>query len=176
MVDLPKPLHITLLTPERIFAASHICRWRGRVHRHYSVLEHSVIGAWVLRELGYDHNAVRSFLLHDLEETEFCGDIPTPDKAAYMNADYFADVRVWEDELYRETEVKRNIAVVSLMDEIMMRAEYASVVTFADDAPRTDSTIRFARCMIDADEFGTPEQWWQLWEGTAPVLFPNGVF
>lgn len=174
MVKLVTP-HITLLTPERIVQASYICRWRGRVHRHYSVLEHTIIGAWVLRELGYDHNAVRSFLLHDLEETEFVGDIPTPDKAVYMNAEYFGDVQVWEDELYRETEVTRNIEVNSLMDEIMLRAEHATVSKVPDDAPRTDPAIRLCRVLIDADEFSVPAQWWQLWDGTAPALFPKGV-
>lgn len=174
MVTTPKPSEV-LLTTARIEQAANICRWRGRVRRHYSVLEHSVIGAWVLRELGYDHNAVRSFLLHDLEETEFCGDIPTPDKAAYMNADYFRDVREWESALYAETEVKRNIPVIELMDEIMMQAEFATVSLVENDNPRTDHTIRLARVMIDSDEFGTPEQWWQLWNGTAPVLYPNGV-
>lgn len=174
MVTITKPA-VTLLTPQRIEQAANICRWRGRVRRHYSILEHSVIGAWVLRELGYDHNAVRSFLLHDLEETEFCGDIPTPDKAIYMNSDYFRDVRIWDEALFRETEVKRNVAVISLMDEIMCRAEYATVSLVPDDAPRTDPTIRLCRILIDADEFGTPGQWWQLWENTAPTLFPNGV-
>lgn len=160
----------TLLTPARIEQTANICRWRGRVRRHYSVLEHTVIGAWTLKQLGYDHNAVRSFLLHDLEETEFCGDIPTPDKAIYMNADYFRDVRVWEADLYRETGVKRNLPVIELMDEVMVRAEHATVSMVPDDAPRTDATIRWCRVMIDADEFGTPEQWWDLWNNAAPEL------
>jgi hypothetical protein len=164
-----------LLTPERIEQAANICRWRGRVRRHYSVLEHTVIGAFVLRELGYDHNAVRSFLLHDLEETEFVGDVPTPDKAIYMNADYFRDVRLWDEALYRETEVKRNTAVVEMMDECMMQAEYATVSLVPDESPRTDRTIRMCRVLIDDDEFGTPGQWWQLWDNCAPALKLDGV-
>ena len=164
-----------LLTHERINQAANICRWRGRVTRHFSVLEHTVIGAWVLKHLEYDHNAVRSFLLHDLEETEFVGDVPTPDKALYMNADYFRDVKVWEEELYRECGVKRATEVVSLMDEIMVQAEYATVSLVPNESPWTDATVRLCRVMIDADEFGTPEHWWALWNDTAPVLFPQGV-
>ena len=174
MVMLPKPT-TALLTPERIEQAANICRWRGRVRRHYSILEHSVIGAWVLRELGYDHNAVRSFLLHDLEETEFVGDVPTPDKAIYMNADYFRDVRLWDEALFRECEVKRNVAVITLMDECMTQAEYASVSLVPNESPRTDATIRMCRILIDADEFGTPAQWWQLWDNNAPALKLGGV-
>ena len=174
MVSLPVDTS-TLLTRGRIEQAQHICRWRGRVKRHFSILEHSVIGAWVLKTLGYDIDAVRSFLLHDLEETEFCGDIPTPDKAVYMNSDYFRDVREWENRLFIECGVKRNIPVIELMDEIMCRAEHATISLVPDDTPRTDPTIRLCRVMIDADEFGTPEQWWQLWENAVPDLFPNGV-
>lgn len=159
-----------LLTIERIEQAANICRWHGRVKRHYSILEHMVVGAWVLKQLEYDIHAVRSFLLHDLEETEFVGDIPTPDKAAYLNADYFRDVAAWERRLFAETEVKRNIPVIELMDEIMLRAEYATVSLRQDDAYRTDETIRLCRVMIDADEFGTPEQWWALWNNAEPEL------
>lgn len=164
-----------LLTPARIEAAANICRWHGQVKRHYSVLEHSVVGAFALREIGYNHDAVRAFLLHDLEETEFVGDINTPQKALYMNADYFRDVTIWENDLYREQGVGRNLAVVGLMDEVMLRAEYATVSLKEDDEPRTDQWIRICRILIDADEFGTPEQFWQLWHGRAPELLMGGV-
>lgn len=175
MVIPARPREV-LLTTQRIKQAANICRWRGKVRRHYSILEHSVIGAWVLRHIGYDHNAVRSFLLHDLEETEFCGDIPTPDKALYMNADYFRDVRIWDEALFEECEVDRNVPVISLMDENMRHAEHAAVALVPDDAPQTDPTIRMCRILIDADEFGTPEQWWQLWDNTAPSLKLEGVY
>ena len=164
-----------LLTHARIEQAANICRWHGTVRRHFSILEHMVIGAWVLRDQGYDADAVRAFLLHDLEETEFVGDIATPHKAIYMNADYFRDVRVWEEELYRQTGVGRNAAVVEMMDEVMLRAEYATVSLKIDPDPRTDPVIRICRILIDADEFGTPEQWWQLWNDKAPALLLGGA-
>lgn len=174
MVTRPEPTEV-LLTRHRIIQASHICRWNGRVWRHYSILEHTNIGALVLRELGYDHNAVKSFLLHDLEETEFCGDIPTPDKAIYMNADYFRDVREWDTRLHVECEVEVDLDAVRMMDEIMVRAEYTTVSRRVDDAPRTDANIRLARVLIDAGTYGTPELWWQLWDNSAPVLGFGGV-
>lgn len=169
MVKFPEPAG-PLLTPARIEQAANICRWQGRVKRHYSILEHSIVGAWTLRSHGYDVDAVRSFLLHDLEETEFVGDIPTPDKAIYMNSDYFRDVRVWENRLFIECGVKRNLPVIEMMDEVMAQAEYASVSLVPNESPRTDPMIRWCRVMIDADEFGTPDQWWNLWNNSQITL------
>lgn len=174
MVKVPAAATV-LLTPARIEQAANICRWRGRVKRHFSILEHSVIGAWTLRTHGHNVDAVRSFLLHDLEETEFVGDVPTPDKAIYMNADYFRDVREWDNRLFIECGVKRNLPVIEMMDEVMCRAEHATVSLVPDDAPRTDALIRWCRVMIDADEFGTPQQWWDLWNNAEPALLPQGV-
>lgn len=86
----------TLLTSERIRAASRINRFRGWTRRNYSILEHQVIGALLMSERGDTDEAIRAFLVHDLHETEFVGDIPTPDKARYMPESYYRDVAEWD--------------------------------------------------------------------------------
>ncbi len=169
-----------LLTPERITAASHICRWQGWVSRPYSILEHMNIGGFALRELGYGHTAVKAFLLHDLEETEFMGDIRKPDKNKYCTEEYYRDVVAWEKRLYAEcgVELTGNIAeIVNTMDAAMLEAEWQTVSLRPRErsSPYTDGVVTFCRALIESDELSTPDMWWQLWTGTAPAMIGGAV-
>lgn len=86
----------------RLMAAAHICRWRGWTKRHYSILEHMIIGTEALHQIGAPENVQRWFLIHDMHETEICGDIPTPDKAEYCNIQFDLACEAYDDTL-RET-------------------------------------------------------------------------
>ncbi len=76
---------MTIITKDRIAALGNINRWRGWTVRPYSVLEHTVIGVDAVRAHGMREDIQRQFLLHDLHESEICGDVPVPDKERYVN-------------------------------------------------------------------------------------------
>lgn len=116
----------------RLMAAAHICRWRGWTKRHYSILEHMVVGTTVLAAMDAPENVQRWFLLHDMHETEICGDIPTPDKARYCNIafdlackDYDNSLRDIYGDLVRLTAAERQM--VKEMDEAMAIVEHATI-------------------------------------------------
>lgn len=93
---------MTILRIERIIAMGNLNRWNGWTVRPYSVLEHTVIGVELMRDSGIDQHAQLCFLMHDVHETEFCGDIPTPDKARFMGDDYTAAVEEFDTRLGAE--------------------------------------------------------------------------
>lgn len=112
---------MTSLPPsDLVEALGHISRWNGFVHRKFSVLDHTVIGAAVMRDMGIAH---RPFLLHDLHEAHFCGDVRTPMKRKYMNSLYHLDVNDWDAKLYADCGVPRNQEEVDAMDRSMMMCE-----------------------------------------------------
>lgn len=165
-----------LLTPERIIAASRICRWQGWTSRHYSILEHTNIGAYVLWKLNYGQDAIMAFLLHDIEETKFVGDVPTPQKH-YLNEQYLRDVEEWNGQLYAEcglTVGSDTAEIVTIADNAVLEAEWQTI-SLVNRSPSetyyTDRMIRLCRVLIDRGECGTPELWWQLWNGEPPMLF-----
>jgi hypothetical protein len=128
----------------RLMAAAHICRWRGWTTRHYSILEHMIVGTEVLEQMKAPENVQRWFLLHDMHETEICGDIPTPDKARYCNIqfdlaceDYDNRLRDTYGDLVRLTAAER--LMVKDMDHAMMVVEHALVSSrICPDVPRPD--------------------------------------
>lgn len=60
-------------------ALSLICRFNGHCNYHYSVGQHSIITAKLLKELGFDKKVQLYALLHDASEA-YCADIPRPVK------------------------------------------------------------------------------------------------
>ena len=120
-----------IITENRIAAASHITRWRGWVNRSFSILDHMVIGAEILRFIGRSDRVVKQFLVHDMHETQFVGDITTPDKARYCNGQYHRDVTDFDfalgDEMGWSGERWWMNAHVKSMDEIMKRVENVEV-------------------------------------------------
>ena len=60
---------------------SHICRFGGHCERAYSVAEHSLYVADILKSRGLPAAGQLAGLLHDGHEA-YCGDVPTPIKVA----------------------------------------------------------------------------------------------
>ena len=128
----------------RLMAAAHICRWRGWTTRHYSILEHMIVGTEALEQIGAPKNVQRWFLIHDMHETEICGDIPTPDKAKYCNIDFDLACEEYDNKL-RETYgdlvslTHADRMMVKEMDETMAIVEHATVSSrICPDMPRPE--------------------------------------
>lgn len=165
-----------LLTQERIKALSYENRFGGWTNRPYSVLEHSVIGAKILAE----SNAVpvptiRAFLLHDMHETAFGGDITTPIKRKYLGQDYHDDVRTWDRDLATETSVPLHLIeglAVKFTDAVMLAAETRTVSTggwiapipehYEDEVQRAQELIRYEFYRGDL----AVQAFWQMWSGS----------
>ena len=159
-----------ILTHERIAALSRINRYNGWVNRDYSVLEHSVIGALTLREMGESRMVQRAFLLHDLEETEFT-DMIRPHKQKYMNDKYTKDVRAWVRNLSIETGVPVHVIegwAVARMDDMMCMCEMP--VVYTGDRRHTPY-IKSQQAEIASDMIKSAvymggvarEQFWKMW-------------
>jgi hypothetical protein len=160
-----------LLTRERINALSRISRFAGWTERTYCVLEHSVIGAVLLAEAGYDRAAQQSFLLHDVHETQFGGDITSPVKKEYMPNRYHLDVAAWDAELSRETRVPLNVGINDRMDAIMAAAEMRTIFTGTARAMIPDGcrdAVFRAMALIRCEDYAgkhSVEAFWQMWAG-----------
>jgi len=118
-----------LLTEARIVALNRICRFNGWTARHYSVLEHTVIGAMALMRSGEPVDVIKTFLLHDVEETEF-GDIVRPVKRRFMTDGYADAVSVWNNKLFAQEGVPVGLLsdprIVS-MDDGMVVSEFRTI-------------------------------------------------
>lgn len=113
-----------------------INRWNGWLHRPYSVLEHSVVGAGAMLAHNHGARAVLSFLLHDFEESEF-GDWPAPAKALHTTDDYRADVAEFNLYLARSVGLEPHdfeSPAVKQVDHAMAWAESHSVALLGDPA------------------------------------------
>lgn len=78
-LEAPDPSSISLAWA--VPALAQICRYTGHSRRFYSVAQHCVIGARVLRDHGHGEDTQRYFLLHDLHES-VTGDVASPIKKA----------------------------------------------------------------------------------------------
>ena len=67
--------------PDIAHALTQICRFGGHCKRHYSVTEHSLFVADILRSRGIPAPGQLAGLLHDAHEA-YCGDMPTTIKRA----------------------------------------------------------------------------------------------
>lgn len=75
----PKPEEIRLT--DIAHALGQLCRFTGHTKRPYTVAEHSVLVALILREQGYDADTQMAGLFHDAHEA-YVGDLSTPMKWA----------------------------------------------------------------------------------------------
>ena len=71
----PWPEEVTL--EDITHALSNICRFNGHTNRFYSVAEHSLNVAWLLKRRGASPKIILYGLLHDAAEAYVC-DIPRP--------------------------------------------------------------------------------------------------
>ena len=115
-----------------------------------------IVGTEVLAQMKAPENVQRWFLLHDMHETEICGDIPTPDKARYCNIqfdlaceDYDNRLRDTYGDLVRLTAAER--LMVKDMDHAMMVVEHALVSSrICPDVPRpewNETQSRIGKCI-----------------------------
>ena len=159
---------------QRLNAAANIARWRGWTSRHYSILEHMVIGTQILDERGASLPAQRMFLLHDMHETEVIGDVPTPDKKMFCNPLFHHACDAFDKQMYdsygdlcRTTQYERD--VVADMDDAMARIEYATLVTRVVDGMEAPTWTMLERriksCIIrlPLPRDGLIDAW--LWHG-----------
>lgn len=61
-----------------IISLSHLCRFNGHIELFYSVAQHSIAVARLVKVRGGDPPTVLQALLHDAPEAYLCGDIPGP--------------------------------------------------------------------------------------------------
>jgi hypothetical protein len=116
----------------RLKAAAHIARWRGWTKRHYSILEHMILGAAAMEDCGFSRDAQAWFLLHDMHETEVIGDVPTPHKALYCNDAFHADCDKFDRDLQYSYGLIITDAVradVARVDEACAVVEYTLMST-----------------------------------------------
>ena len=147
-----------------------ISRWGGWVRSPWSVLDHTITGALVMTHLKNPPMIIRAWLLHDVEETEFMGDVPTPHKERFCNDAYHEAVTDFVRRLAVETSVRifspATITAVKRVDEIMLRAEYATVSLKVDPAPRMDENVLMAMSLIShIGSYGgdRTQMFWQMW-------------
>lgn len=154
-----------LITDDRLWALARINRWGGWVHRDYSVLEHTVIGALTLRHFGHPYAA---FLLHDHEESEY-GDVLKPVKDLFASTAYHLVVDHYNMVLEQETGVKPD---GGWMDGYMSHAEHLTVAIRGDrkfDGVEPCLIVKFAASLIRnrayADRKVCVNKWKELWHG-----------
>ena len=160
------------ITPQRLTALCQINRWRGWTVRPYSVGEHCAIGAYVLEWFKRSRIEVVAFWLHDMHETEVIGDVPRPDKARFVNAEYHAAVDLFDAHLGNAAGLSRgwqSDKALKRMDMLMMRVENDIISVNRDPdltTPdyRTDPMAEMIRECIEDRTFDTPEKVVSLWD------------
>lgn len=160
-----------LISPERINAAANIVRFNGWVDRHYSILEHMVIGAKVLELCGGRIESITAFLVHDLHETAIVGDVPTPDKRAYMKPNYFHDVMEWDKKMCAEAGIdlwRLESSAVKDTDAIMAAVESQLIYTgdwraYHPDDNACDVASRLITSEVFRGNLAIPA-FWDMWE------------
>ena len=123
-----------ILTDDRLKAMAMTNRWNGWLKRPYSVLEHTVIGAYAMDDKGMELMSVLGFLLHDMHESYIVGDVPRPDKEKYMTFAYHQDVRAFDHRLREEVgadEFWRD-DLVKAVDYDMLVWEHWNIATIDD--------------------------------------------
>lgn len=145
-----------ILTDDVIEALSRTNRWGGFTNRPYSVLEHTVIGTAVMqREPEYSLYEQRRFMLHDVHEVFFMGDLPSPKISEYCNPKYYQDVREFDRMLLAAAGITKaahlSCPPADIMDQLMRHAEN-NVVTSRDfgypvtvGCVKTSAAIRYLR-------------------------------
>lgn len=164
-----------IITRERIIAMSHISRWRGWTTRPYSVGEHTAIGAFAADWFKRQREQCRRWWLHDFHETEIIGDVPTPDKKAYANADYYVAVEEFDMRLGIEAECSEfvwwNDIGVKAIDRKMLLVEN-DLITLRKDpdlpAPNYDDAMqKLMKDLITNATFSTSDRVVEYWNKEA---------
>ena len=81
VMDLLAPRPEAVMLNDIAVHLSRIARFSGATETFYSVADHSVFVAQIIKDLGGDLRAQRAGLFHDAHEA-YIGDIPTPVKTA----------------------------------------------------------------------------------------------
>lgn len=172
-----------LITPERISAGRNIIRWRGWMHTRVDIITHSVAMAQAILNLTDDKTVARAALIHDLHETEIVGDVPTPDKARYVNTLYYNAVERFD------TMVAYEAGIPVMMDvhgskirwvwhPVLRTADRAAVIvenafySSRPDPKLPEFDVNAVWMVEMRDAYGTAltrnsfTEWFDLWEQT----------
>lgn len=121
-----------IITRRRLNAMCNINRWYGDTTRPFSIMEHTAIGAHVAVWFRWSPLAQRCWWLHDIHESEICGDVSTPDKSLYTGDDYTNAVREFDDLLGFEVDGMPmhwwEDPVIRIMDTMMRDVENDLIV------------------------------------------------
>lgn len=113
------------------------CRFGGQLQHHYSVLSHSVAGAYLARDRGYSQRIEILFLLHDASEALGLGDVVSPLKA--LLPEYQRLEKLMMDAIYRRLgvtppcEVEEDI--IKKLDNDILQAEFKRFGVHISDPP-----------------------------------------
>lgn len=161
------------VTKDRIAALSRINRFNGWTSRPYSVLEHTVLGAAAMKRAGKPHDVIRTFLLHDMHETEY-GDEVRPVRRDHPNPSKQDAMHQFDVEIHRQSGLHEQLIMcnaVANMDNLMLSVElnHPTLVTRTTDReyPHIEHSQR-ARIITDLDSEMyrgdlAVEAWWTLW-------------
>lgn len=113
-------------------ALSLICRFTGHLRAHYSVAQHSVNVARVLRSMGYDSGIQAQGLMHDAHEA-YTGDVASPIKEVLRHLALDAGpsaVEPWDDfESRHESAVRTRFGIAQTLHPAVKRADLIMLVT-----------------------------------------------
>lgn len=106
-------------------------RWQGQTIKDYTVLQHTVLGAHLCEaHAPADDKLKKFFVLHDVEEAAFMGDIRTLFKKAFTTDEYKATKRSFNRALHMQLNLP-NFAdykeQVKLIDMTLLAAEYTTI-------------------------------------------------
>lgn len=130
LIDLANPDFSNMSAHDLVDAITtgldNTCRFGGQLKRHYSVLSHSVAGAYLARDRGYSQRIEILFLLHDASEALGLGDVVSPLKALLPT--YQTLEKLMMAAIYRRlgilppSEVEEDI--IKKLDYDMLQAEF----------------------------------------------------
>lgn len=107
--------------PDVVQSLSHQCRFGGHCETFYSVAEHCVLVAEILKEWGHNQDIQFAGLMHDASEA-YLVDIPRPYKAS------MPEYQVWEERIQREIEKKYGMTVGLLHHPLVKEADERALI------------------------------------------------
>ena len=173
-----------LITTDRIRAGCNIIRWRGWMHNPVNIIQHSNNVARAILLMTGDKVLARAGLVHDLHETEYVGDVPTPDKARYMNSLYDEHVYNFDTAIAQEARIPTmlnysGIGVIRWCHHETLRAadRAAAIVENRFYSARPDPTMtkfddtviwhaKMREIYAESFTINHSEEWWELWDMT----------
>lgn len=124
-VSVWNPRPETIALEDIAHALSMQCRYNGHARRFYSIAEHSLLVARVLRERGYSESVQRVGLMHDAAEA-YVGDMVAPIKMQ-PNLDGFRDI---------EHGFARAIQIAFELEDIGPEVKRVDLELLATEAPQ----------------------------------------